>query len=105
MEADLHYGVKNPFDKIEAERYNIGSGFVLEGAFEGSLQLGGIQHGSYAAYKNVDFGSQGAIGFIARASSGTGGGHIEIRLDSKDGPKVGTLNVEERAAGITISMP
>lgn len=94
MEAELRYAVKNPFEKIEAERYNIGTGFVLEGAFEGSLQLGGIQHGSYAAYKNVDFGSEGAIGFIARASSGTGGGNIEIRLDSKDGPKVGTLNVE-----------
>lgn len=94
QEADLHYTVKDPYSKIEAERYNIGKGFVLEGALEGSLQLGGIQPGFYAAYKNVEFGSTGAKGFIARAASGTGGGNIEVRLDSLDGPKVGTLNVE-----------
>ncbi|MEC0240984.1 carbohydrate-binding protein [Paenibacillus dokdonensis] len=94
QEADLHFAVKDPFNKIEAERYNIGKGFVLEGALEGSLQLGGIQPGFYAAYKNVDFGSTGAKGFIARAASATGGGNIEIRLDSLDGPKAGTLNVE-----------
>lgn len=94
QDVELNYAVKDPYNKIEAERYNIGTGFVLEGALEGSLQLGGIQPGFYAAYKNVDFGSAGAAGFIARAASGTGGGNIEIRLDSLDGPKVGTLNVE-----------
>ncbi|MFB9330039.1 carbohydrate-binding protein [Paenibacillus aurantiacus] len=94
QEAPLRYAVKDPFNKIEAERYNIGTGFVLEGALEDSLQLGGIQPGHFAAYKNVNFGSAGAIGFIARAASGTGGGNIEIRLDALDGPKVGTLNVE-----------
>ncbi|MFD2124587.1 carbohydrate-binding protein [Paenibacillus xanthanilyticus] len=94
QEAPLRYAAKDPFQKIEAERYNIGTGFVLEGALEGSLQLGGIQPGHFAAYKNVNFGSDGAIGFIARAASGTGGGKIEIRLDALDGPKVGTLNVE-----------
>ncbi|MDR9852356.1 carbohydrate-binding protein [Paenibacillus sp. VCA1] len=94
MDAELRYAVQDPYKKIEAERYNIGKGFVLEGALEGSLQLGGIQPGHYAAYKNVDFGTTGAQGFIARAASATGGGNIEIRLDALDGPKVGTLNVE-----------
>lgn len=94
MDAELRYAVKDPYNKIEAERYNIGKGFVLEGALEGGLQLGGIQPGHYAAYKNVDFGSAGAKGFIARAASATGGGNIEIRLDALDGPKVGTLHVE-----------
>ncbi|MBB3114017.1 putative alpha-1,6-mannanase (GH76 family) [Paenibacillus phyllosphaerae] len=94
QEAPLRYAAKDPFNKIEAERYNSGTGFVLEGALEGSLQLGGIQPGYFAAYKNVNFGSNGAIGFIARAASGTGGGNIEIRLDALDGPKVGTLRVE-----------
>ncbi|TFE22806.1 carbohydrate-binding protein [Cohnella luojiensis] len=94
QEVDLKYAVKNPYNKIEAESYNTGTGFGMEGSVEGTLQLGGIQPGFYAAYKNVDFGSAGAIGFIARAASGTGGGNIEIRLDSLDGPKAGTLNVQ-----------
>lgn len=91
----LEYAVKNPYNKLEAESFNIVNGPAMEGSMEGSLQLGGIQDGHYAAYKNVDFGSGvGASGFIARASSGTGGGQIEVRLDALDGPKVGTLNVE-----------
>jgi hypothetical protein len=94
QDVELKYAVKNPYNKMEAESYNIGAGFGMEGCVEGTLQLAGIQPGFYAAYKNVDFGSQGAVGFIARAASGTGGGNIEIRLDSLNGTKVGTLNVQ-----------
>ncbi|MDQ0115971.1 carbohydrate-binding protein [Paenibacillus harenae] len=94
QDVEQQYAPKNAFQTIEAEKYNIGTGFVLEGSIEGSLQLGGIQPGYYAAYKNVDFGAEGAAGFIARAASGTGGGLIEIRLDSLQGPKVGTVNIE-----------
>ncbi|MDQ0920347.1 carbohydrate-binding protein [Paenibacillus sp. V4I5] len=94
QDVTINYAAKNPYNTIEAESYNVGTGFILEGSSEGTLQLGGIQSGFFAAYKNVDFGSTGAIGFIARAASGTDGGNIEIRLDSLNGPKVGTLNVE-----------
>lgn len=94
QDAEIHYPEKDPYSKIEAERYNIGQGFILEGALEGTLQLGGIEAGDFAAYKNVNFGTSGAKGLIARAASGTGGGNIEVHLDSLDGPKVGTLNVE-----------
>ncbi|MBD2870805.1 carbohydrate-binding protein [Paenibacillus arenilitoris] len=94
MDVELQYAVKNAHSRIEAEAYNIGTGFVMEGSADGTSQLGGIQPGHYAAYKNVNFGDGGAMGFIARASSGTGGGQIEIRLDSLQGDKVGTLNVE-----------
>ncbi|MFD0693360.1 carbohydrate-binding protein [Paenibacillus sp. GCM10027628] len=93
-DVDLTYAPKNAFNKIEAESYNIGTGFIMDGSIEGTLQLGGIQPGYYAAYKNVDFGTSGATGFIARAASGTGGGNIEVRLDSVNGAKVGTLNVQ-----------
>jgi predicted alpha-1,6-mannanase (GH76 family) len=94
QDVAIQYAVKNPYNKIEAESYNIGTGFGMEGSTEGTLQLGGIQPGYYAAYKNVDFGSTGAVGFIARAASGTGGGNIEVRLDSLNGTKAGTLNVQ-----------
>lgn len=91
----LQYARKDPFNKIEAENFNVIKGPGMEGSIEGTLQLGGVQDGYYAAYKNVDFGSgEGASGFIARAASATGGGNIEIRLDALDGPKVGTLHVE-----------
>ncbi|MEG6587587.1 carbohydrate-binding protein [Paenibacillus barengoltzii] len=88
------YPVKPANQRIEAEKYNIGQGFVLEGSAEGTLQLGGIQHGHTAVYKNIDFGSKGAVGFIARAASATSGGSIEIRLDKENGPKIGTVRVE-----------
>ncbi|MBB6734835.1 carbohydrate-binding protein [Cohnella zeiphila] len=91
--AELHVADKDPYSKVEAESFNTGTGFLLEGSPEGTMQLSGIQSGFYAAYKNVDFGTTGAAGFIARAASGTGGGQIEIRLDSPDGPKVGTVDV------------
>jgi len=93
QQAELHYAVKNPYDRVEAESYNTGTGFVLEGSPEGTLQLGGIQPDDYAMYKNVDFGESGAAGFIARAASATGGGTIEIRLDSLAGPAVGSVAV------------
>lgn len=94
MQGEPRYAGKDPYQKLEAEKYSIGSGFVLEGALEGTLQLGGIRDGSYAAYNDVDFGADGAVGLIARAASGTGGGRIEVRLDALDGPKVGSLDVE-----------
>jgi predicted alpha-1,6-mannanase (GH76 family) len=94
QDVAIKYAVKNPYNKIEAESFNVGTGFGIEGSIEGTLQLGGIQPGYFAAYKNVDFGSAGAVGFIARAASDTGGGNIEIRLDSLTGTKVGTLNVQ-----------
>lgn len=94
QEAAPRYPLRNAYSRIEAEKYNIGKGFVLEGSPEGTLQLGGIRSGHFAAYKNVDFGTDGAIGFIARAASGTGGGNIDIRLDGLDGPRVGTVRME-----------
>ncbi|WP_044480374.1 carbohydrate-binding protein [Paenibacillus antibioticophila] len=93
-QASLNYVSRDAYEKIEVRTYNIGKGFVLEGSPEGSLQLGGVQDGHYAAYKNVDFGNDEASGVIARASSGTGGGTIEVRLDGLTGPVVGTIQVE-----------
>lgn len=91
----LSYQTRDAYQKIEAEKYNDGKGFILEGSAEGTMQLGGIQSGHFAAYKQVDFGKLGAKGFIARVASGTAGGRIEIRLDALNGPVVGTVNVED----------
>ncbi|MBB6672406.1 carbohydrate-binding protein [Cohnella nanjingensis] len=101
--ATLPVQARNPYAKVEAESYSVGSGFGLEGSSEGTLQLAGIQAGGFAAYKNVDFGSAGAVGLIARASSATGGGNIEVHLDAANGPKVGTLAVEGTGSWNTYS--
>ncbi|WP_152344620.1 carbohydrate-binding protein, partial [Mycobacterium tuberculosis] len=58
----------------------------------GGLNIGYIQNEDYAVYAGLDFGS-GATGFSARVASATSGGTIEIRLDSIDGPLVGTCVV------------
>lgn len=46
----------------------------------------------YVVYNNIDFDT-GAASFKARVASGTGGGNIEIRLDSITGTLAGTCEV------------
>lgn len=48
---------------------------------------------SYIKVNRVDFGRSGAKRFIANVASQAGGGSIELRLDSLDGPHPGTLTV------------
>ena len=84
---------KSAFDKLEAEKYDDQSGIEIEDNPDGNgKNIGYIQNGDYAVYKNVDFGS-GAASFQASAGSGSTGGNIEIRLDSLTGTLVGTCAV------------
>ncbi|RZL38480.1 MAG: carbohydrate-binding protein [Rubrivivax sp.] len=48
---------------------------------------------SYIKVNRVDFGRPGASRFTANVASEVDGGQIELRLDSLDGPHVGTLRV------------
>jgi endo-1,4-beta-xylanase len=81
------------FSQIEAESYNIQQGGIQsETSSEGGLDIGYIQNGSYVVYRNIDFGG-GAVSFDARVASATGGGNIELHLDSLTGPQVGTCAV------------
>jgi hypothetical protein len=81
------------FSKIEAESYSDQSGIQTETCNEGGQNVGYIENGDYAVYKNVDFGSNGAASFKARVSSSATGGNIEIRLDSVTGTLTGTCKV------------
>lgn len=81
------------FTKIEAENYSRQSGIQTETCSEGGENLGFIENGDYVVYNNVDFG-EGADGFVARVSSGSDGGIIEIYLDSLDGTPVGSCTVK-----------
>ncbi|HEX2925427.1 MAG TPA: non-reducing end alpha-L-arabinofuranosidase family hydrolase, partial [Ruminiclostridium sp.] len=80
------------FSKIEAESYSDQSGVQTETCNEGGDNVGYIENGDYAVYKNVDFGD-GAASFKARVSSAGNGGNIEIRLDSVTGTLAGTCKV------------
>lgn len=80
------------FTKIEAENFYSQSGIQTETCSEGGDDVGYIENGDYAVYKNVDFG-KGAESFKARVSSATSGGKIEIRLDGVDGTLAGTCPV------------
>ncbi|MDP4177634.1 MAG: endo-1,4-beta-xylanase, partial [Bacillota bacterium] len=80
------------FTQIEAENYSDQSGIKAEDCSEGGQDIGFIENGDYAVYKNVDFGS-GSSNFQARVASAASGSNIEIRLDSIDGKLVGTCPV------------
>jgi xylan 1,4-beta-xylosidase len=82
------------FKKIEAESYSGQSGVQTENCSEGGSDVEYIENGDYIIYKNMDF-ETGAASFQARVSSATQGGSIELRLDSIDGPLVGTCLVPE----------
>jgi arabinoxylan arabinofuranohydrolase len=85
-------GPSSAFTQIEAESYNNQSGIQNESCSEGGQDVGYIENGDYVVYNNIDFGG-GAVSFQARVASATGGGNIEIRLDSITGPLVGTCSV------------
>ncbi|QNU66140.1 glycoside hydrolase family 127 protein [Ruminiclostridium herbifermentans] len=87
-------GPRNPFSRIEAESYNAQSGIQDVTCDEGTGAIGYIENGDYAVYKNMDFDSA-VVGFIARTSSAENDGKIEIRLDSINGPLVGTCPVKK----------
>ena len=84
---------RQAFMKIEAENYNNHLGIQTESCSEGGENIGFIEDGDYVVYKNIDFGS-GASSFEARVASDTDGGSIELRLDSINGPLIGTCPVD-----------
>jgi len=83
---------RDAFTKIEAETYNNHLGIQTEKCSEGGEDIGYIENGDFAVYKNVDFGN-GAASFEARVASATSGGKIELRIDSINGPLIGTCTV------------
>ncbi|WP_438448429.1 carbohydrate-binding protein [Gorillibacterium sp. sgz5001074] len=94
--------VKNldPYQRVEAETLGWNGGISTESTTEPggtvssvNLAVSSIQDGDWTAVSKVDFGAEGAGTFTAQVASGTNGGQIELRLDSADGPLVGTLPI------------
>ena len=82
----------NPFERVEAETICWCEGIKTEKDDSGAVNIGFIQKGSYVKVAGVDFG-EGADKFTAAVASAGSGGNIELHLDSKTGPVVGTLKV------------
>jgi len=80
------------YSTIEAENYDSMYGVKAEACGEGGQDVGYIHNGDYLVFNNVNFGT-GATGFEARVATTATGTAIEVRLDSLNGPLVGTLSV------------
>jgi len=82
------------FSKIAAASFSTMSGIMTEACAEGGLDVSGINDQDYLVFYNVNFGSQGATIFCARVASGaSGGGSMELRLDSPSASPVGVCTV------------
>nr|WP_255719637.1 glycoside hydrolase family 43 protein [Pelomonas sp. P8] len=58
-----------------------------------------ISDRDYIKVNGVDFGPRGAARFVANVASDLDGGQIELRLDSPDGPHLGTLTIARTGGG------
>ncbi len=78
------------YETIEAEDYSTESGTITEDLSSGGKNIGFIENGDYLAYRNVDFGDDGALSFkpVISGNSAT----IEIYLDSLSGEPVASCN-------------
>ena len=88
------------FSQIEAESFVAQSGTITTqstGAPENGIELGAVSNGTWTQYDNIDFGSIGATGFVARLSAVNGGGSIQVRDGSSTGTLLGTLNIQQNA--------
>lgn len=83
----------NPYRRVEAETICWTEGVETEPCSEGGMCVAFVNNGDWIKVKGVDFGEAGAASFEASVASATNGGKIELRLDSVDGPLVGTLDV------------
>ena len=81
--------------QIEAENFSQQSGIEIENCSEGGKNIGYIENGDYAVYRNVEFGTIGSEEFLVRIACGGSGGNIEIRIDSNDGPLLLSCQVTE----------
>jgi len=77
---------------ISASNYSGQSGTQLEDCSEGGQHVAYIENGDWCRYDGVDFGPA-TLSLKARVASDTSGGTIEVRLDTTNGPLIGTLTV------------
>lgn len=108
--SELVLEEKNGFDayeRIEAEEYmdSNSTGFKEEhGKSEdgnSETAVGGIRGSDWLAYRDVQFGEKGTTSITVNGANDSAYGNekLELRLDSKDGPVVATLEFKKMEAG------
>ncbi|MFF4489349.1 glycoside hydrolase family 16 protein [Streptomyces sp. NPDC001544] len=91
-------GNRDAYGAIQAESYDSQSGTATETTTDtgGGQDIGSLANGDWALYKGVDFGSTAARQFYGRVASGAASGVsglVEVRLDSRGNPPVGSFAV------------
>ncbi|MDZ7723878.1 MAG: family 43 glycosylhydrolase [candidate division KSB1 bacterium] len=91
-------GHVNPYERMEAETMDDQNGIETEVCSAGGMNVTSIEDGDWIKVRGVDFGATGPAAFTAGIASDLKigdltGGSIEIRLDDKAGPLIGTVPV------------
>ncbi|MDR7274816.1 glycoside hydrolase family 16 protein [Catenuloplanes atrovinosus] len=84
-------GTRGAYSTIQAESFDAQNGVVA-----GADQIGHLANGDWARYDDVDFGGTPARDFLARVSSGAGGGVsglVEVRVDSPTAAPIGSFAI------------
>ncbi|CAM5677328.1 hypothetical protein SAVIM338S_07219 [Streptomyces avidinii] len=91
-------GNQDAYAPVQAESYDTQAGTAKETSADtgGGQDLTTIGNGDWAQYKGVDFGANPATRFHGRGASGAAAGVsglVEVRLDSRTNPPVGSFAV------------
>jgi acetyl esterase/lipase len=99
----------NPYKRVEAETMNWGYGLktakmgipntgvvadMPESTGRKNMYVYDVNNGEYIRLRGVDFGSQGPTAFSVAAAA-AGSGNVTLRLDSQEGPVVGTVAIKK----------
>jgi hypothetical protein len=84
----------NPYRKVEAETIAFSEGFKSETNDQVGVFVTAEKSGSHIKVRDVDFRDTGATKFTARlATTHNDPVRLEVRLDSADGPMIGSIRV------------
>lgn len=91
-------GNRDAYGTIQAESYDQQGGLAVEATSDGGggQNIGSIANGDWALYRGVNFGSSAATQFYGRVASGAPGGVsglVEVRLDSRSSPPIGSFAI------------
>jgi beta-glucanase (GH16 family) len=91
-------GARDAYSTIQAEGANAQSGTVLEATTDtgGGQDVAYVANGDWLRFDGVNFGTNPARQFVARAASGASGGIsglVEVRLDSRSNAPVGSFAI------------
>lgn len=93
MEGVSQLKAFSPYSEAAGTTIGWNSGIAPRDLGGNDMVLSSINNGDWVAIGGVDFGDNGADTFEVKVA-GLAGGTIELRLDSPDGERIGTLDVE-----------